>query len=180
MPLHQMYSYPPVFTVTNPTAKLSSSNQSAVTLPLRILSDFPSHQPICPQRVRCGTPPLTPPPSRKVIMSLPYDDLPLPLLLASQPNPNLNRSLNLSIRSGRPITATAENNNNGGGGHQPNRKKKKKKSKSQKRYEAWERYIQDESLAENWERFLHDLGLGDFKSKTQCRKVCLCLCLCLL
>lgn len=46
-----------------------------------------------------------------------------------------------------------------------------KKSKAAKRFAAWENYIRDESLAENWQRFLHDLGLGDFKSKTQCKKV---------
>lgn len=48
----------------------------------------------------------------------------------------------------------------------------KKKSKAEKRFAAWERYIQDESLERNWQRFLHDLGLGDFESKTQCKKAC--------
>lgn len=50
---------------------------------------------------------------------------------------------------------------------------KKRKSKAEKRFEAWNNYIRDESLKENWQRFLHDLGLGDFKSKTQCKKVVL-------
>lgn len=36
---------------------------------------------------------------------------------------------------------------------------------------AWEQYMIDDTLAENWARFLHDLGLGDFKSKSQCKKV---------
>ncbi|PSS03587.1 hypothetical protein BD289DRAFT_478421 [Coniella lustricola] len=35
---------------------------------------------------------------------------------------------------------------------------------------AWKNYMIDESLEENWQRFLHDLGLGDFKSKSQCKK----------
>lgn len=51
-------------------------------------------------------------------------------------------------------------------GTKPNRKNNKKKVEDE-----WAHYMGDETLEENWTRFLHDLGLGDFKSKTQCKKV---------
>lgn len=77
---------------------------------------------------------------------------------------NSGETVTLSLRGGRLVKMDSEeevhDNNN-----------KKKKTKAEKRYAAWERYIQDESLEENWQRLLHDLDLGDFKSKTQCKKV---------
>lgn len=82
---------------------------------------------------------------------------------------NGGETVTLSLRGGRLVKMDSEeevhDNNN------TNNKKKKKKTKAEKRYAAWERYIQDESLEENWQRLLHDLDLGDFKSKTQCKKV---------
>lgn len=73
-----------------------------------------------------------------------------------------DKTVSLSLRGGRAkMNSDEETSNNN----------KKKKSKAEKRYDAWERYIQDESLEENWQRFLHDLDLGDFKSKTQCKNV---------
>lgn len=35
----------------------------------------------------------------------------------------------------------------------------------------WKLYFGDESLQVNWQRFLHDLGMGDFTTKTKCKKV---------
>lgn len=55
-----------------------------------------------------------------------------------------------------------------GAGTKPSKKGNKKKKKVEK---EWEHYMGDETLEDNWTRFLHDLGLGEFKSKTQCKKV---------
>lgn len=66
----------------------------------------------------------------------------------------------------RPSAYSDPAPNAAGAGTKPNGKNKKKKVEGE-----WARYMGDETLEENWTRFLHDLGLGDFKSKTQCKKV---------